>query len=214
MRLNGIAPGVLAGDARDLAALFVQVSTNEVFDGRLDRPYREDDEPNPVNPYGASKLAGERAVVSATDRYVVARTSWLFSAGARTFPAKIRAAAERAHAAGAPLRVVADEFGNPTWVPDLAAAIVRAVRLRMVDDGPSCLHLAGWPPTSRLGWAQAALTDMSELAVAPIAQSDYPRPSRVPPRAILDIDLARTFDIEPSDWRRATAALLGSGART
>jgi dTDP-4-dehydrorhamnose reductase len=213
IQLNGVAPGSLARDTRDLDALFVQISTNEVFDGRLTRPYREDDEPNPVNPYGASKLAGERAVAAASDRHLIARTSWLFSTGDRTFPSKIRAAAERSRAAGRPVRVVADELGNPTWVPDLAAAIVRAVGIRLSADGPSHLHLAGWPPASRLEWARVALADMVGLEIEPIAQADYPRASLVPPRAILDVELARTYGIEPSDWRAATTALVRSGAR-
>jgi len=214
MRLNGEAAGRVAAVAASTGALVVQVSTNEVFDGSEDRPYRETDEPGPINPYGSSKLAGERAVAAANARHVIVRTAWLFSLGQRTFPARIRAAARRAEAAGQALRVVADEFGNPTWTPDLAAVIVRISGIALATGVPSILHAAGWPPASRFEWAEAALADMRDLRIEPIRLSDYSRPSRVPPRAVLDVARARGLGIEPSDWRGATAALVGDEART
>ena len=181
MRLNGEAAGEVAAMARRAGALIVQVSTNEVFDGALDRPYREDDRPAPINAYGASKLAGEKAVVAANPRSLVVRTAWLFSPGSRTFPARIRAAAERAKAAGEPVRVVSDEFGNPTWAADLAGAIVHVSRRGLRDDAPQLLHIAGWPPASRLEWALASLADMQrEVRVDPITLAEYPRPRRCP----------------------------------
>ena len=79
MRINGDAAGALAAAAADAGATVVQVSTNEVFDGSLDRPYTETDQPNPINPYGASKLAGELLVAGANPRHLIVRTSWLFS---------------------------------------------------------------------------------------------------------------------------------------
>ena len=213
MRLNGQAAGMVAEVARRAGALIVQVSTNEVFDGALDRPFREDDRPAPINPYGASKLAGEEAVAAANPRNLIVRTAWLFSPRSRTFPARIRAAAERAQAAGEPLRVVSDEFGNPTWAADLARAIVQVSRQALRGDAPQLVHIAGWPPASRLEWALASLADMREVRVDPITLAEYPRPGRVPPRAVLDVELARGLGVAPSDWRRATATLLGAGTR-
>ena len=213
MRLNGEAAGSVAAMARRAGALIVQVSSNEVFDGALDRPYREDDRPAPINPYGASKLAGEEAVAEANPRRLIVRTAWLFSPGSRTFPARIRAAAERARASGEALRVVSDELGNPTWAADLARAIVHVARRRLLDDAPDVLHIAGWPPASRLEWALASLGEIQrQVRVEPIALTEYPRPGRVPPRAVLDIGLARRLGVDPSDWRSATATLVAAGS--
>src|SRR6185503_14378802 len=99
-------------------AEMVYLSTNEVFDGRSDRPYREEDRTNPINPYGSSKRAGEQMAARylKTGLYIV-RTAWVFSPGGHNFPAKIIAAAD---VSGKPLRVVANEVGNPTYAPDLA----------------------------------------------------------------------------------------------
>jgi dTDP-4-dehydrorhamnose reductase len=213
MRLNGQAAGEIAALAERAGALIVHLSTNEVFDGMLHRPYREDDPPAPINPYGASKLAGENAVSARNRRSLIVRTAWLFSPRPRTFPARIRAAAERARAAGEPLRVVRDEFGNPTWCADLARAIVDLSRRGLRGDVPPLLHVAGWPPVSRYDWAVASLADMREaVRIEPIRQADYPRPGRVPPRAVLDITLARDLGVLPSDWRTATAALVRAEA--
>lgn len=184
MRINGEAAGAVAAAAGAAGALIVQISTNEVFDGTLDRPYTEKDEPNPVNPYGASKLAGERVVAAANPRHLIVRTAWLFGPRGTDFVTKIRAAADRAQAAGEPLRVVEDEWGNPTWTPWLAEAIAALISdPRRRDVG--VWHLAGEPPTSRRGWATHVLKDR-EIQILPITLAEYSRPSRPPERAILD----------------------------
>src|SRR5262249_46386018 len=108
----------------------VVISTNEVFDGRRTDgyPYRPDEPANPPNPYGASKLRGEIAAAAAYRKagaqLAIARTAWLFGSGKPDFPMKVLANAERARAAGEPLRLVGDEWGTPTFVNDVADAIV------------------------------------------------------------------------------------------
>lgn len=212
IRLNGTAAGEVAAVAARTGALVVQVSTNEVFDGSQVRAYREDDAPAPINPYGASKLAGEQAVAAANPRHLIVRTAWLFGAGQLDFPGRIRAAAERALNAGQPLRVVSDEFGNPTWTPDLAAAIAKLSRRALREPLPQVVNVAGWPPTSRLEWARAVLGDLGDtVEIVAISLVDYVRPSRVPPRAVLDVGLARRLGVQPSNWRAATTALAGAG---
>lgn len=193
MRINGEAAGAVAAAAAAAGALIVQISSNEVFDGTLDRPYAEDDEPNPINPYGASKLAGERAVAAANPRHLIVRTAWLYGPGERNFPRKILAVAERARAAREPLRVVDDEWGNPTWTPWLAEAIVALVSDRRSMDA-SVWHLAGEPPTSRRGWANRVLKDV-EVQIVPIKLAEYGRPSQPPRRAILDTRRARAIGL-------------------
>ena len=197
LRINGDGAGHVANASA--GALVVQISTNEVFDGARHEPYAEGDEPNPVNPYGASKLAGEEGVARATDRHLVIRTAWLFGPH-RGFPARLRAAAERASAAGQPLRVVEDEWGNPTPVGPLAKAIVTAAERIGPKSGPRVLHLAGEPPTSRLAWARDVLADLP-VELRPITQAEYERPSHVPPRAVLDMSRARALGLPVMDWR-------------
>jgi dTDP-4-dehydrorhamnose reductase len=202
MSINGRAAGAVARAAQEAGALIVQISSNEVFDGTLDRAYHEDDRPSPVNPYGASKLAGEVAVAGANARHLVVRTAWLFGVGERNFPAKIRAVAERMLAEGRSLRVVADEWGNPTDVRWLAPAIVQLAALAI--DGTAELgtyHLAGEPPTSRFEWARSILRDVP-VAVEPMRLEEYRRDSQVPPRAILDTARSRSLGIKAFDWRK------------
>lgn len=200
--INGEAAGAVARAAEEAGALIVQVSSNEVFDGTLERAYAEDDVPNPVNPYGASKLAGEVAVAGANPRHLVVRTAWLFGVGERNFPAKIRAVAERMLAEDRPLRVVADEWGNPTDVRWLAPAIAQLAALAI--DGNAELgiyHLAGQPPTSRFEWARSILRDVP-VTVEPMRLEDYRRDSRVPPRAILETSRSQSLGIGAFDWRK------------
>jgi dTDP-4-dehydrorhamnose reductase len=201
MEINSEAAGAVARAAAAAGAIIVQISTNEVFDGTAERPYTEDDPPNPINPYGASKLAGERAVAEANSRHLIVRTAWLYGQGEGNFPGKIRAAAHRSAAEGHPLRVVADEWGNPTDVRWLAPAVGRLVELAIAGTARFGIHdLAGVPATNRLDWARAILRE-SPVTIEPMRLDEYPRDSRVPPRAVLDVSRSLALGIEPFDWR-------------
>lgn len=204
MQVNGLAAGAVAEAAARAGALSVQVSTNEVFDGELDRAYTEDDEPNPINPYGASKRRGEELVRAANPRALVVRTAWLFGPGGVSFVTKILAAAERAR----PLRVVDDEWGNPTWTPFLADDI-----LALVEHGArGVFHLAGQPPVSRFGWARAFLDRGVEIEA--IKLREFQRASRVPPRAVLSTGKAAAIGLPERGWKAPSvevAAATGPG---
>ena len=208
--INGEAAGRVAEVAAERDALAVQISTNEVFDGEATEPYREDSATNPINPYGEAKLLGERAVAAAAPRHLVVRTAWIFGRGGRNFPARIVEVARRQIIAGQPVRVVADEIGNPTWAPDLAGGILQAVGLALDGRiGIGTLHLAGEPSASRFAWAEAILAGLAGLDLQPISADEYPRPSRVPRHAVLSTERARTLGIAASDWRTATASYAG-----
>ncbi|HEX7104233.1 MAG TPA: NAD(P)-dependent oxidoreductase [Nitrolancea sp.] len=196
MALNGDAAGEVARVGATAGALVVQISTNEVFDGLSDRPYTEHDEPNPINAYGASKLRGEELTIAATDRSLVVRTAWLFGPGGTNFVTKIIAAAERALSEARPLSVVDDEWGNPTWAPDLASAIVEAV-----DRGRTgVIHLAGMPPATRFAWAEVCLDAVPlKIQMLGVPGSSFRRASRVPPRATLSPTIGLGFD-----WQNQT----------
>ena len=183
---NGEATGVLAKACAARGIDLLIVSTNEVFDGsRTDgRPYEPTDPIAPGNPYGASKAEGERlAAIAFGGRpdasFGIARTAWLFGAPGRDFPSRILDAAERAGAAGEPLRAVADEWGTPTYTADVADAIVEL----LADDAVGGIHhLVNGLVASRADWARyvvgrAGLT----VEVVDVPSSTWERPSR-PPR--------------------------------
>nr|WP_255210519.1 dTDP-4-dehydrorhamnose reductase [Methylogaea oryzae] len=118
MAINGIAPGILAEEARRLGAGLIHYSTDYVFDGAKQGEYAEDDTPNPVSVYGQTKLAGERAVSSSGAEHLIFRTSWVYGLRGRNFLlTMLRLARERAE-----LRVVADQVGAPTWSRMIAEA--------------------------------------------------------------------------------------------
>jgi dTDP-4-dehydrorhamnose reductase len=216
MRRNARAVRELAEAAAAVDTRLVVVSTNEVFDGRrMDgQGYREEDQVEPGNAYGASKLAGERAaavafghVGRAADLWIV-RTAWLYGPGAPDFPAKILAAADRL-APGEALPVVADEVGSPTYAPDLAAAI-----LELVERAPGGLyHLVNAGQASRMEWARAVLAAAGrETPLRPISQADYTRPSTPPAWAVLDTGRARARGVTLRPWPEALAERFAAPA--
>jgi dTDP-4-dehydrorhamnose reductase len=196
--LNGEAPGRLAAVLPD--ALFVQISTNEVFSGDSETPYREVDEPRPVNAYGMSKLLGERSVQSEGRRVMIVRTAWLFGPGGKNFVTKILSAADDSQARGTALRVVEDEWANPTWTPALAHGIISL--LQGAQDLPSIVHIAGTPACSRLTWAVETLMCAGISGpIIPIRQADFVRASIPPLRAILSTELADSLGILGLEWK-------------
>ena len=216
-RRNADAAGELARACRAASVGLLVISTNEVFDGtRTDGTgYREEDPTSPPNPYGASKLAGERAATEALgDRDAalwIVRTSWLFGPPGNDFPARILAAAGRL-APEQPLRVVADEFGSPTSVTDLAPALVALVE----RTAGGVHHLVNAGHTSRFGWAERVLRNQGlTTLVEPIHQVDYPRPSKPPGWGVLATDRAAAAGVLLRDWESAVDAYsvaTGAGA--
>jgi dTDP-4-dehydrorhamnose reductase len=193
LQRNGVATGILAAACAERGIDLVSVSTNEVFDGRRTdgRGYAAHDPPAPINPYGASKLAGERAATDAYDRTPasggrlgIVRTAWLYGPPGNDFPAKILAAAARARAEGTPLRVVGDEVGSPTYAIDLAEGIAELIGS---GDSSGVHHLvnAGW--ASRAGWARELLRLAGlDVAMEEIAAAAWPRASTPPAWSVLE----------------------------
>ncbi len=115
MRVNAMTPGLLAQLAAETNTQFLHVSTDYVFDGRLDRPYRETDLPNPISHYGVSKLAGEQAVLAASPHHIVARVSWVFGPERPSFIDQILERAKTHDQVAA----IADKTSSPTYTKDL-----------------------------------------------------------------------------------------------
>jgi dTDP-4-dehydrorhamnose reductase len=210
-RINAEAPDVLAVACATRGATFVHYSTDYVFDGQGTRPYREDDTTSPLGVYGASKLAGEIAVLSSGARHMVFRTAWVYAAHSHNFlRTMLRAGAQRDT-----LRVVADQVGTPT--PAALLADVTAQALRVDAAAPSGLwHLT---PTGQASWHDFAeaifegAVARGLLARAPrveaIATADYPTPAARPAYSVLDCGaLQRDFGIVLPDWREGLSATL------
>jgi dTDP-4-dehydrorhamnose reductase len=187
----------LAAAAAKRGIDLILISTNEVFNGeRQARPYRPLDEPSPANPYGASKLAAERAAADAFAssgsgaRLGIVRTAWLFGSGRADFPMKIALAARRAIAAGEPVRIVADEIGTPTYVDDVAEAVANLVAGGAFD---GISHLVNDGTASRAEWGRDVLRRLRLGAeVVEVSLADFPRPSRPPRWGVLDPTPLRT----------------------
>lgn len=208
-RRNGQATAALATACADAGAALVFVSTNEVFDGLRDdgSGYGETDERRPANAYGHSKAAGEAAVellIAAGHPAWIARSSWIFGRPGRDFPARIVAAADVLED-GRQLQVVDDEIGRPTFVGDLASALL-LVPERIA---PGIVHLANRGRASRFEWATAVLAHCRpQVELAPIGMSDYVRASHPPPWGVLDTTQAESAGLGLRAWPEALADYL------
>lgn len=194
-RVNATAPGLLARGAHDAGIAFVHVSTDFVFDGAKLGPYVETDEPHPLSVYGVSKLAGERAVLSAEPAALIVRTAWAFGPNGANFPAKILAAArERGE-----LSVVDDEIGSPTYTLDLAEGIVSLVSR---GAAPGIYHLAGSGTVSRYDMALRIVQFAGiDVSVARAHSADFPSNAARPRNSTLDCSKAAALGVVMPDWR-------------
>ncbi|WP_449255749.1 dTDP-4-dehydrorhamnose reductase [Bosea sp. (in: a-proteobacteria)] len=207
MRVNGEAAGEAACAAAALGIPVIQISTDYVFDGALDRPYREDDPVGPVSAYGRSKLAGERAVAAATENHAILRTAWVYSPFGRNFLRTMLGLGETREE----VAVVADQLGSPTSALDIAEAVFGVARNLLARPGDPSLrgvfHMSGQGETSWAGLAEALFADAAALgrkpvAVRPIPTSAYPTPARRPSNSRLDGGrLAAAHGIALPHWR-------------
>lgn len=189
-RTNALGTQNVALACQRANAVMLYISTNEVFDGTKNAPYRELDEPRAINPYGASKLAGERYVQMLLNRFYIVRTAWLYARGGNNFPNKIIAAAKE----NGRLAVVDDEIGNPTYAPDLARALAELIETNHFG----IYHLVGEGAASRYDWVERILklAGMGDVPLTRIKLTDYERAS-TPPRygALANLAAATTLGI-------------------
>ena len=208
--LNALAPGVLADEAQKLGAWLVHYSTDYVFDGSGNTPWRETDATGPLSVYGQTKLEGEQAVARCT-RHLIFRTSWVFAARGGNFAkTMLRLAREREQ-----LSVIADQFGAPTGAELLADVTAHA--LRTVLSAPESTNLAGLyhlvagGETSWHGFAchvleraqaRGQMLKAGPANVLAIGTADYPTPAKRPFNSRLDTTRLRTsFGLHLPDWR-------------
>jgi dTDP-4-dehydrorhamnose reductase len=201
LRVNGLGAGSVAAAAAAVGAGIMQISTNEVFSGEHDRPYHEYDTPAPINPYGASKWAGEQAVMRAAPRHIIVRTSWLFAHGGRNFAHIVLNAGREGRA----LRVVHDEIACPTYTDDLADALVQLLDA----DRPGTYHLVNDGACSRYEMALYILERAGfDVPVTPIPSSAWQRASTPPRFSPLANHAAAMLGIRLRSWQAAVDAFL------
>ncbi len=185
MAVNGEGPGNLAAGCARLGVRMIQISTDFVFDGNRDGAYDEKDTPAPLSVYGVSKLAGEERVARNLEDHLIVRTSWLYGVGGRNFVEAILAQAEK----GESLRVVQDQTGAPTYVPDLSRALLRL----LVSDARGIVHVSNSGCCSWYDFARRILefSGYAHVPVEPIASRTLNRPARRPANSLLSCERYR-----------------------
>lgn len=207
--INRDGPAHLAAAAEAVGAVLLHISTDYVFAGDKEGLYVETDPVSPQGVYGASKLAGEQAVMAGCSRHLILRTAWVFGEHGNNFvKTMLRLAASRDS-----LGIVADQFGGPTYAGDIAAALLVMAQQALAPDFSQwgIYHFAGEPHVSWYDFANAIFHEASVQgvlvrlpAVKGIATSDYPTPAKRPANSKLDCQkIQQVFGIAPSDWRQA-----------
>jgi dTDP-4-dehydrorhamnose reductase len=214
-RANHTGPALLAAACRAAGAHLIHISTDYVFDGLKGEPYTESDPTCPTGIYGATKRAGEKAVLAACPEAVILRTSWVYARAGKNFVLTMLNAASRAPR----LRVVADQIGCPTNADDLAATCL-GVADRLLQSGAAQVggiyHAAGQGETSWHGLAVAIFETAARHGwpappVDAIVTADWPTPARRPPDSRLDCDkLASVFGVRLPQWRPSLDAAVAS----
>lgn len=225
MAINGIAPGILAEEAKRCGALLVHYSTDYVFDGTKDTPYTEDDKPNPINYYGKSKLAGEQAIQAVDHPYLIFRTSWVYGLqGSNFLLTMMRLAKERDE-----IRVVNDQIGSPTWsrlIAEVTAQVLAKVCYAQQFDKDIFLKISGLYHLTTSGtgsWyaftarilekmqGQNKLGEHGKLAcLKPILTMKYPTPAQRPLNSKLNCGLLmNTFNLNLPDWEEVLDLIMG-----
>jgi len=229
MTINAVAPGILAEAARRNRSALVHFSTDYVFDGQKGAPYLETDNPNPLNVYGQSKLAGEQAIAQAGDAWIILRTSWVYSLRRDSFVTKVLSWARTQ----ARLQIVSDQVSNPTWARMLAegSAQLLAMALTAGQNQPhpaegdifksaavvdwlyahrGLYHLAGGGYASRLDWARAILRldpypeEQMVLELLPAQTNAFPTPAQRPLFSALNCEkFSVAFGFNLPAWQEA-----------
>jgi dTDP-4-dehydrorhamnose reductase len=207
--INGVAPGILAEEAKKLGALLVHYSTDYVFDGTKPGAYSEEDTTAPLSVYGKTKLEGERAIRQVNCRQLIFRTSWVFAARGGNFAKTILRLAREREA----LKIVADQFGAPTsaeLIADVTAHCLRDTQKQGGEALQGMYHLVAGGETNWHEYARFVIAHAAQLGctlkcraenVDPIPTTSYPLPAARPANSRLDTSkLKRVFGLHLPDW--------------
>ncbi len=203
-KANAEGPAVLAGLCEAAGVKLVHISTDYVFDGRKNAPYREDDEPNPQSVYGLTKLAGERKIFEHGINSVIIRTEWLYGHGGTSFVEKVIKLGSGGH-----VRVVNDQTGSPTYARDLAVPVVAAIE----RDLTGIYHVSNSGSCTWYDFAKAIFSiRRMNVDVAAISSLELGRKARRPDYSVFDLTkLRRDAGIEMRNWIDALNEYLADG---
>jgi dTDP-4-dehydrorhamnose reductase len=202
-RVNGAGSAHVAAACHQVGARLIAFSTDYVFDGGLDRPYQEDDIPNPQTVYGKSKLAGELAIRRHCPNHLLLRVAWLYGAGGPSF---VHTMLRLGSQPGPPLKVVADQLGNPTSADAVAERVLELLDVPAV--GTWHLTADGEATWYQFARAIAQLVPF-QRTIVPCTTADCPRPARRPANSRLQNRLLERHGLRPmDDWQRRLRAFL------
>jgi dTDP-4-dehydrorhamnose reductase len=227
LAVNGVAPGILAEEAKRLGAALIHYSTDYVFDGTKGAPYTEDDEPRPLSVYGRTKLAGEQAIQAVDAPHLILRTSWVYGMRGKNFLlTMLRLARERDE-----MSIVDDQVGAPTWSRALAEAtsgILKRLGYGQPGFRDACTGQRGIynataaGQTSWYGFAAAIFSSAATVqpgrttrvlervpVLKPIPTDRYPLPARRPRYSMLEnAKLQNAFGVSLPDWKTSLAECM------
>ena len=218
MTVNAIAPGLLAKAARKVGAGLIHYSTDYVFDGCSEIPYKEEDPPNPLNVYGKTKLAGEKALAEAGVPFLIIRTGWVYSLHGKNFLRTIKKLAEEKDI----IQVVDDQIGAPTWARSVALKTHQILKqclnkkwLETKDPSLSGIfHLTCQGKTSWHGFARKVLNmsnTSQNIKLIAIPTSDYPTPATRPSNSLLNNEkIQKVFGLDMPHWEDALKDCMDS----
>lgn len=208
--INHLAVKSIGRTATQIGIPVIHVSTEYVFDGTLDRPYRENDNTNPINVYGKSKWLGEQGLMDSGCHAVILRTSWVFYEKGTNFVRRMIELADRPT-----LNIVDDQIGSPTYAAHLACAIQVIAGRLINDDFPTGIfHASAASETSWYHFAQAifegAGPNLDKVPrLDPIESKDYPTPARRPKNSRLNCEKLATLGIRLPSWQEGLKLCLG-----
>jgi dTDP-4-dehydrorhamnose reductase len=215
--VNADAPQAMAAWCARAGRPLIHLSTDYVFPGTADRPYRENDPIGPSSVYGATKAAGEAALRETGGTAVILRTAWVYAAEGKNFVrTMLRYGAERPE-----LRVVDDQRGCPTRADNIATAVL-AIARRLTGDSrlAGTYHYVDAGETTWFGFARAIFAEAEKYwrhrpTVVPIATADFPTPAKRPPYSVLDTrKIIDMFGIEPPTWQSSVAGVVAEILKT
>ncbi len=211
--INAIAPAIMAEAANHIGAALIHISTDYVFNGRKGTFYQEDDDPNPLNVYGASKLAGEENIRQGCDHHLILRTSWVYGVQGKSNFVKtmLRVGADRQE-----VRVVADQVGTPTSARSIAHVITQLVPSLETSEMMGTYHFTQSGVASWYDFAVAIFEEARRLdfplkveRVIPIATSEYPTPAERPLYSVLSTQKLSTWMVTSfPHWRQELRQML------
>ena len=199
MLVNGEAVGNLAAVCKTVHTKLFHISTDYVFDGESETPYKEDDATNPINAYGASKLMGEQLCMKENEDAIIIRTSWVYSSYGHNFvKTMMRLMSERNE-----LNVVSDQVGSPTYAADLAKVI-----LEIIASGKWERGIYHYSNEGKISWYKFALAikelNASKAMIHHILTAQYPTPALRPKFSLLNKDKIKTaFQVQVPDWEES-----------